>query len=404
MKDFEKFKCKDLCILHLNICSLRKNLLEIDDILVSKIFDIVSLNETKLDNTIPNSFYSNVDYLAVRRDKTSKEGGLIIFIKKEYLISKNDIGITNEFKIDYIYIQLKIKKQYYNFINCYKPPHMNNIDFCNDLEDLIYSFKCNDPLIIIGDLNMDLLVKNNNQLEKFIKNNNLCNYVNEPTRNATVYHEKENITTTSSTLLDVVIHNNDLINNCNVIDCPFSDHRFVMVNLKVEKLKYQKKSIIGRMLTSENLLKISREFDFVDFSNYFLSQNVNEKWSILENDLLVLLNKIAPEKKIVIVHMWTIIFAQNVKKGQINVQFVGKHAEGIVVIWDFIPSNDTTATTSQEGNNNKNNAKISNYMLNIFGNQMMVKMYSKGQLRILAIGMSTTMVNLFAVMKCLMNM
>ncbi len=102
--------------------------------------------------------------------------------------------------------------------------------------------------------------------------------------------------------------------------------------------------------------------------------------------------------------MWTIIFAQNVKKGQINVQFVGKHAEGIVVIWDFIPSNDTTATTSQEGNNNKNNAKISNYMLNIFGNQMMVKMYSKGQLRILAIGMSTTMVNLFAVMKCLMNM
>ena len=35
-------------------------------------------------------------------------------------------------------------------------------------------------------------------------------------------------------------------------------------------------------------------------SNYFSSQNVNEKWSILENDLLALLNKIAPEKKIVI--------------------------------------------------------------------------------------------------------
>jgi hypothetical protein len=89
-------------------------------------------------------------------------------------------------------------------------------DFCNDLEDLIYSFKCTDPMIIVGDLNMNLLIKNNNQLEKFIKNNNLCNYVNESARNAPVYHEKENKTFTSSTLIDVVIHNNDLINNCNV--------------------------------------------------------------------------------------------------------------------------------------------------------------------------------------------
>ena len=117
---------------------------------------------------------------------------------------------------------------------------------------------------------------------------------------ATVYHEKEFKISTSSTLIDVVIHNNDLINNCNVIDCPFSDHRFVMVNLKIEKVKYQKKSIIGRMLTSENLLKISREFDFIDFNNYFLSHSVNEKWSFLESDLLALLNKIAPEKNIVI--------------------------------------------------------------------------------------------------------
>ena len=54
------------------------------------------------------------------------------------------------------------------------------------------------------------------------------------------------------------------------------------------------------MSTSENLLKISREFDFIDFNNYFLSHSVNEKWSILESDLLALLNKIAPEKNIVI--------------------------------------------------------------------------------------------------------
>jgi hypothetical protein len=40
-------------------------------------------------------------------------------------------------------------------------------------------------------------------------------------------HEKENKTFTSSALIDVVIHKNDLINNCNQIDCPFSDLRIL---------------------------------------------------------------------------------------------------------------------------------------------------------------------------------
>lgn len=46
---------------------------------------------------------------------------------------------------------------------------------------------------------------------------------------------------------------------------------------------------MGRILTSENnLLKISREFDNIDFNNYLLCQTVNEKWSIFESNLLTL--------------------------------------------------------------------------------------------------------------------
>jgi hypothetical protein len=99
---------------------------------------------------------------------------------------------------------------------------------------------------------MNLLDTNNNQLDNLIKNNNLSNYVDEPTRIATIFHEKEKKFTTSKTLIDVIIHNNVLIDNCKVFDCPFSDHRFVLVNLKIEKLKYEKKSIIARNLTANN--------------------------------------------------------------------------------------------------------------------------------------------------------
>jgi hypothetical protein len=147
---------------------------------------------------------------------------------------------------------------------------------------------------------MNLLDKNNNQLDILIKNNNLSNYVEEPTRIATIFHEKEKKFTTSETLIDVIIHNNDLINICKVIDCPFSDHRFVLVNLKIEKLKYEKKSIIARNLAAKNLVKISREFDHIDFNKLFNCSTVNEKWELLEEELLTILNKITPEKKIII--------------------------------------------------------------------------------------------------------
>ncbi len=186
---------------------------------------------------------------------------------------------------------------------------MSDIDFCDKLEDLIYNYNYNDPMVIMGDLNIDLYDitinknfngSNENQLQNFIKNNNMINYVDQPTRIATIYHEKTNTFTTSKTLIDVILHNNDLINSCNVIDCPFSDHRFVMVNLKIEKLKYEKKSIIARSLTSKNLLKISQEYDLIDFNRLFNSQSVNDKWIILEEELLILLNKIVPEKKIII--------------------------------------------------------------------------------------------------------
>jgi hypothetical protein len=298
-----------LCILHLNVRSLPKYLHEIDNILKSRIFDIVSLNETKLDKSYPNSFYSNNDYFIFRKDKSRREKGLIVFIRKEYEVIKIDLGETEEFDIDYIYFQLKIKKQFYNFLNCYKPPDMSDIDFCDKLEDLIYNYNYNDPMVIMGDLNIDLYDitinknfngSNENQLQNFIKNNNMINYVDQPTRIATIYHEKTNTFTTSKTLIDVILHNNDLINSCNVIDCPFSDHRFVMVNLKIEKLKYEKKSIIARSLTSKNLLKISQEYDLIDFNRLFNSQSVNDKWIILEEELLILLNKIVPEKKIII--------------------------------------------------------------------------------------------------------
>ena len=45
----------------------------------------------------------------------------------------------------------------------------------------------------------------------------------------------------SSTLIDVLIHNDDLITDSLVVDCPFSDHKFIAGSIKIEKEIYLKR-------------------------------------------------------------------------------------------------------------------------------------------------------------------
>ncbi len=74
---------------HLNINSILPKLVEVNEILDKK-YDLVSFNETKLDNLIPNNFYVNDDYQMIRRDRNRHGGGLLVFIREEYKIVQFD--------------------------------------------------------------------------------------------------------------------------------------------------------------------------------------------------------------------------------------------------------------------------------------------------------------------------
>jgi len=53
LNDFNNLLNNDFSVLHLNIRSLPKNIAELDTIVRTNLFDIISLNETKLDNSFP---------------------------------------------------------------------------------------------------------------------------------------------------------------------------------------------------------------------------------------------------------------------------------------------------------------------------------------------------------------
>ncbi|CAF1025398.1 unnamed protein product [Brachionus calyciflorus] len=95
------------------------NLYEVDEILNTGLFEVACFSETKLDETIPNSFYSNNYYNKIRLDRNRHGVGLIIFIKNGIKMIRTILHSN----IELIYNQLKIKNQNINLIYGYRSPY-----------------------------------------------------------------------------------------------------------------------------------------------------------------------------------------------------------------------------------------------------------------------------------------
>lgn len=91
LKDFSH-KNLGLKILHLNINSLFLKINEINEVISLGLYDIISLNETKLDETIPFSFFSSSFYTILRRDRLRDGGGIMVLIRKSLKICKSEIS------------------------------------------------------------------------------------------------------------------------------------------------------------------------------------------------------------------------------------------------------------------------------------------------------------------------
>ena len=96
----------------------------------------------------------------------------------------------------------------------------------------------------------------------------------------------------SRTLIDVVIHNTDLISATKVFPCSFSDHCFVVARLDVPAPCIAPKTVIGRKLNEEKLARVA---DFFAKQQILLSDASNDSnWCHNKRSYLQVLNAIAP--------------------------------------------------------------------------------------------------------------
>ena len=155
----ERLKCfknsNDFTILHLNINSINSKTkqYELNEILKLKTFDIIVLNETKLDESTPASFLKSSNYGILRRDRNGNGGGVMVL--EEYKI----INSENSLEFESILLKLNVGGLNFNFLACYKSPSDDEEQFIDHLETAIFALDPSEPLFIIGDLNMNLLNK-----------------------------------------------------------------------------------------------------------------------------------------------------------------------------------------------------------------------------------------------------
>lgn len=233
-------------IAHINIASIPKYIDQLRIYLFNKPLDVLSINETRLDNTISNDEVSIPGYNLFRKDRSRHGGGVAIYTRDVFNIREKSQLVPVTMEAVCIEV-IKPKAKPIIFTSIYRPPD-SNIDFMVNLEDYLCKLDSEDKeLIVSGDLNCDLSLPNlqshSKRLIEILDLFQLKQYITEPTR----------ITTDHESLLDIIASNRpDKVKNCGVIHVGLSDHSLVYVCLKISVPKDKPKIIESRNFKNYN--------------------------------------------------------------------------------------------------------------------------------------------------------
>ena len=136
------------------------------------------------------------------------------------------------------------------------------------------------------------------QLQQLMNNYSLPNYINEPTRIANYKSKETGLIRTTKTLIDVILHNGDLIHKTAVIGCPYSDHKFILASINLKTMSSNTFSMLCRNTSGKNMLLIITAINNIDFNFIQELPDVNSKLSAFSNVLLDVINLVAPLRSI----------------------------------------------------------------------------------------------------------
>ena len=211
---------------HLNVRSLRPKVMEVRELLLSRDFDFFGITETWLGVDDGLDDLAVQGYLFYSCARGSRGGGVGFYIKNKYLPTVCEQNCSED--IEFIWVKTKVGKEVLSMGVIYRP--LGNIpNFISCLDDLFSSFApLSDRVFCLGDFNLNALECNNmtDRFEEILVSYDLKQIVTEPTR----------VTATSSTLIDLIIVNNEThISEVSVLGMHgLSDHSLVCCSVRLQ--------------------------------------------------------------------------------------------------------------------------------------------------------------------------
>lgn len=277
---------------HINVRSLTANF----DQFVSSVFnryDVITISETWLNAGILDEIINLTGYRLYRCDRaTGRGGGVAMYVRgtlKSRLVRLGEVRNSEQ-----LWVSVKSSTGHFAIGSLYRPPSFSAVDFLGELESVLCVLDPeHDHLLLLGDLNIDLLDFENRltkQLLNLLESFSLRQSVSEPTR----------CTSTSSKLLDIVAHSNNLknvvskvFNNCNI-----SDHCLVSCLISTPKRKVAPFLYTFRDIKNMNNADFLADLHRMNFQPIFEAGDVNVKVDLLNQIVTSLFDFHAPIKTV----------------------------------------------------------------------------------------------------------
>ena len=256
-------------------------------------FDLLTINETRLDYTIDNNEVDIPGYNLIRKDRNRNGGGVAIYVRDT--IPYTDCNFLLPDNVEAICIEIhKPKSKPLVVSTWYRPPDAK-IELLDYFEYFLKNIDTdNKEVLITGDFNCNFLAPENNQhttkLTDLLNEYQLEQIIKIPTR----------ITPNSKTLLDIIITKMDdtKVVDSGVIHVGISDHSLVYAGRKVAVLKEKPKIVETRQFKNFNTARFQQDLDQALNSILFYDyNNANIAWHVWKETFLAVADTHAPVLK-----------------------------------------------------------------------------------------------------------
>ena len=143
---------------YLNINSIRNKIIYLRELVSKAPIDIFCIEETKIDESFPNSqlFIENYQFPPYRRDRNSKGGGKIVYVRKG-LFSKRLKNLESK-NTETICIEVTISKKKWCILFAYRPSNLEKKSFFEEISNSLFLIVNKyENFVLVGDLNINLL-------------------------------------------------------------------------------------------------------------------------------------------------------------------------------------------------------------------------------------------------------